>query len=156
MGTQRCPVGTDRTDLATPTTYRRSRSSVAGHASRAQRNLVGVGHRCAVARAAQEISAVPDLPPPLPAMGCGRANWKASCAYWPRSCTPEENLQLEEAFIDASFTGAKKGGARCKTHFLGVWDTVSSVGWVYNAVDFPFTTKNPDFNIVRHAVSIDE
>jgi uncharacterized protein (DUF2235 family) len=46
----------------------------------------------------------------------------------------------------------------CKPHFLGLWDTVSSVGWVYNAVRFPFTTatKNPDLEIVRHAVSIDE
>jgi uncharacterized protein (DUF2235 family) len=44
----------------------------------------------------------------------------------------------------------------CKIHFLGLWDTVSSVGWVYNAVHFPFATKNPDFNIVRHAISIDE
>jgi uncharacterized protein (DUF2235 family) len=46
----------------------------------------------------------------------------------------------------------------CKPHFVGVWDTVSSVGWVYNAVRFPFTTatKNPDLQIVRHAISIDE
>lgn len=46
----------------------------------------------------------------------------------------------------------------CKPHFVGVWDTVSSVGWVYNAVRFPFTnaTRNPDLHIVRHAVSIDE
>ncbi len=46
----------------------------------------------------------------------------------------------------------------CKPHFVGVWDTVSSLGWVYDAVHFPFTrlTKNPDFHIVRHAVSIDE
>src|SRR6476660_8936470 len=46
----------------------------------------------------------------------------------------------------------------CKPHFVGVWDTVSSVGWVYNAVRFPYTraTRNPDFQIVRHAISIDE
>jgi uncharacterized protein (DUF2235 family) len=45
----------------------------------------------------------------------------------------------------------------CKAHFVGVWDTVSSVGWVYSAVHFPFTTAtNPDFQIVRHAISIDE
>ena len=44
----------------------------------------------------------------------------------------------------------------CKTHFLGVFDTVASVGWIYNGVHFPYTTKNPDFNIVRHAISIDE
>ena len=46
----------------------------------------------------------------------------------------------------------------CKPHFIGVWDTVSSVGWLYNAVRFPFTaaTRNPDLYIVRHAVAIDE
>jgi uncharacterized protein (DUF2235 family) len=46
----------------------------------------------------------------------------------------------------------------CKPHFVGLWDTVSSLGWVYNVVNFPFTkaTNNPDLHIVRHAVSIDE
>lgn len=46
----------------------------------------------------------------------------------------------------------------CKPYFVGVWDTVSSVGWVYNAVRFPFTnaTNNADLCVVRHAVSIDE
>lgn len=46
----------------------------------------------------------------------------------------------------------------CKPRFVGVWDTVSSVGWVYDAIHFPFTraTKNADFHIVRHAVSVDE
>jgi uncharacterized protein (DUF2235 family) len=46
----------------------------------------------------------------------------------------------------------------CKPHFVGVWDTVSSVGWVYNAAHFPATkaTHNPDLHYVRHAVSIDE
>jgi uncharacterized protein (DUF2235 family) len=46
----------------------------------------------------------------------------------------------------------------CRPYFVGVWDTVSSVGWVYNAVHFPFTTAthNPDLQIVRHAMSIDE
>jgi uncharacterized protein (DUF2235 family) len=46
----------------------------------------------------------------------------------------------------------------CRPLFIGVWDTVSSLGWVYNPVKFPFTraTKNSDFQIIRHAVSIDE
>ena len=46
----------------------------------------------------------------------------------------------------------------CKPHFVGVCDTVSSVGWVYDTVRFPFTraTKNADLHVVRHAVSIDE
>jgi uncharacterized protein (DUF2235 family) len=46
----------------------------------------------------------------------------------------------------------------CAIRFVGVWDTVSSVGWVYDAVRFPFTkaTSNPHMRIIRHAVSIDE
>jgi uncharacterized protein (DUF2235 family) len=46
----------------------------------------------------------------------------------------------------------------CKPHFVGVWDTVSSLGWVYDPVHFPFTrlTQNPDLRVVRHAMSIDE
>lgn len=41
-------------------------------------------------------------------------------------------------------------------HFLGVWDTVSSVGWVWDPKRFPSTAKNRSISIVRHAVSIDE
>src|SRR5450755_2128719 len=46
----------------------------------------------------------------------------------------------------------------CKPYFVGVWDTVSSVGWVYNVAHFPGTkaTHNPDMRVIRHAVSIDE
>jgi uncharacterized protein (DUF2235 family) len=52
----------------------------------------------------------------------------------------------------------KTFSGECKPYFVGVWDTVSSLGWVYDPVHFPFTraTKNPDFQIIRHAVSIDE
>ncbi len=44
----------------------------------------------------------------------------------------------------------------CKPHFVGVWDTVSSVGWIYNPVKLPYTAQNPDVRTGRHAVSIDE
>ena len=44
----------------------------------------------------------------------------------------------------------------CQVHFIGVWDTVSSVGWVANPAKFPFTAANPSVSIIRHAVSIDE
>lgn len=44
----------------------------------------------------------------------------------------------------------------CKPHFLGVWDTVSSVGWSYAPVTFANTAWNPDVAHVRHAISIDE
>lgn len=49
----------------------------------------------------------------------------------------------------------------CKPHFVGVWDTVGSLGYYHSpryTLNFPFTraTTNPDFQIVRHALSIDE
>lgn len=40
--------------------------------------------------------------------------------------------------------------------FLGVWDTVSSVGWVWDPPRFPYSAYNPGMQTVRHAVSIDE
>lgn len=44
----------------------------------------------------------------------------------------------------------------CPIHFLGLWDTVKSVGWIYDPKSLPYTTDNPSVSIVRHAVSIDE
>jgi uncharacterized protein (DUF2235 family) len=44
----------------------------------------------------------------------------------------------------------------CRVHFIGVWDTVSSVGVVNNFRSFPHTGHNPEVTHVRHAVSIDE
>jgi uncharacterized protein (DUF2235 family) len=44
----------------------------------------------------------------------------------------------------------------CKPHFVGVWDTVSSVGWFANPLSLPYTANNPDIAIGRHAVAIDE
>ena len=45
---------------------------------------------------------------------------------------------------------------QCKMHFVGVWDTVSSIGWLYDPLSLPYTRTNPDIEIGRHAVSIDE
>jgi uncharacterized protein (DUF2235 family) len=41
-------------------------------------------------------------------------------------------------------------------YFLGVWDTVSSVGYATRPKIFPFTSYNPSVQIFRHAVSLDE
>jgi uncharacterized protein (DUF2235 family) len=45
---------------------------------------------------------------------------------------------------------------RCNPHFVGLWDTVSSVGWFSNPLSLPYTANNPDIAIGRHAVAIDE
>ncbi len=44
----------------------------------------------------------------------------------------------------------------CKPHFMGVWDTVSSVGWAWDRENFGATWKNPDLRTIRHAIAIDE
>jgi uncharacterized protein (DUF2235 family) len=36
-----------------------------------------------------------------------------------------------------AFAFKKTFGRECKPFFVGVWDTVGSLGWVYNAVHFP-------------------
>jgi uncharacterized protein (DUF2235 family) len=41
-------------------------------------------------------------------------------------------------------------------YFLGLFDTVSSVGWVYDPLVVPYTANNPSVRTIRHAVSIDE
>jgi uncharacterized protein (DUF2235 family) len=45
---------------------------------------------------------------------------------------------------------------RFRVHFVGLWDTVSSVGWIWEPVHFPFTATNPSIDVIRHAVSVDE
>ena len=45
---------------------------------------------------------------------------------------------------------------RFPVYFLGVWDTVSSVGWVWNPTTYRYTRRNPGVDIIRHAISVDE
>jgi uncharacterized protein (DUF2235 family) len=60
----------------------------------------------------------------------------------------EENSTITKRFTDTY----------CRTvdvHFMGVWDTVTSIG-LFNSISLPKTTTNPCINIIRHAVAIDE
>jgi len=45
---------------------------------------------------------------------------------------------------------------RVRVHFLGLWDTVSSVGWAWDPQHLQFTANNPIVDVVRHAVALDE
>lgn len=47
-------------------------------------------------------------------------------------------------------------GRDCPLHLVGVWDTVSSVGWVWDPLKLPYTAQNPTMINGRHAASIDE
>lgn len=50
---------------------------------------------------------------------------------------------------------------RTQVRFLGVWDTVKSVGWLnlkarWEQAHWPFTAKLPNVDVARHALAIDE
>ncbi len=62
-----------------------------------------------------------------------------------------ETFEPDEAF---KWQFSHPGPVRIK--FCGVWDTVSSYGWVYDPVQLPFLGRNPIIDIGRHAVSIHE
>lgn len=62
----------------------------------------------------------------------------------------KDQLALADQYRDALSMAA------CNIHFLGCWDTVSSVGWVGSPVAIPGTSQNPVVLTMRHAVSIDE
>jgi uncharacterized protein (DUF2235 family) len=69
-------------------------------------------------------------------------------------------IDLFSKHDDETFRVAKEFRAtfcrECPVHFVGVWDTVSSVGWIYDPISFPYTANNPSVAIGRHAISIDE
>lgn len=44
----------------------------------------------------------------------------------------------------------------CRPYFVGVWDTVSSVGWVGHPLQLPYSANSPQVAIGRHALALDE
>jgi uncharacterized protein (DUF2235 family) len=70
--------------------------------------------------------------------------------------TDAQKQAIGEVFELASEFKAYFSQTPCAPHFVGVWDTVSSVGWIDNPIHLPYTADNPDILHGRHAVSIDE
>ena len=69
---------------------------------------------------------------------------------WRYYLAMKDEISEETKALRRSFT------RECPVHFLGLWDTVGSVGMYGNNQAFPFTWKNDSVHIVRHAVSLDE
>jgi len=63
--------------------------------------------------------------------------------------TVQQVFELAQRFRDTY-------SRECKPHFVGLWDTVSSVGWLAHPTHLPYTANNPDVAIARHAIAIDE
>lgn len=70
------------------------------------------------------------------------------------------NLEKTYAEFRRTFARPASGPAdqerHFPVHFLGVWDTVSTVGWVWDPKSFRYTAYNPSVTYARHAMAIDE
>jgi len=67
-----------------------------------------------------------------------------------------DRTALKDYFDLADLFKTNMSRIDCKPWFVGVWDTVSSVGWIENPLKLPYVTNNPDIEIGRHAMAIDE
>jgi uncharacterized protein (DUF2235 family) len=72
--------------------------------------------------------------------------------------TPEEAKKQWNMCDDFRRNYARSTGhdRHFAVHFVGVWDTVSSVGWFWEPASFPYTNRNPSVQNLLHAISIDE
>jgi uncharacterized protein (DUF2235 family) len=91
------------------------------------RAIAGVLHKCGLPQAGAD-----NLMPYLVRIFRNTTEWDVSRAFKQTFCRP------------------------CPVSFLGLWDTVSTIGWVYNPQHLPYTRNNPDVGRVRHAVALDE
>jgi uncharacterized protein (DUF2235 family) len=66
-----------------------------------------------------------------------------------RRAVPEQYLN-DLAFFRATF------GRPADVYFVGVWDTVDSIGGGIFRITSPFLTENPDIHTIRQAIAIDE
>jgi uncharacterized protein (DUF2235 family) len=74
---------------------------------------------------------------------------------WKSNSTPE-GPKRQQGFQLANEFRQSLAARICRPHFLGVWDTVSSVGWISNPLSLPFTRRLLGAKTIRHAVAIDE
>jgi uncharacterized protein (DUF2235 family) len=58
--------------------------------------------------------------------------------------------------IECNVAFAQTYSRNVTIRFMGLWDTVSSVGWIYKPVRLLDMARNPIIQVGRHAVSIDE
>jgi uncharacterized protein (DUF2235 family) len=114
-------------------------------------------------RGAYTVRAVASL---LKMYGLMRPGNEAMIPYAIRMMTAITNLDkkkrgTQQSAVDDYFDLAAEfratyGKTVCAPRFVGVWDTVSSVGWIENPLHLPYATNNGDIQIGRHAVAIDE
>jgi uncharacterized protein (DUF2235 family) len=73
-----------------------------------------------------------------------------------RDKNPAQYKKMIDGYFDLAAQFKETMGRECRPWFVGVWDTVSSVGWIDSPLALPFTADNPEIEIGRHAVALDE
>ena len=88
---------------------------------------------------------------------CGNLIPEAMRIYWNPKFSKYPKDSKGKPLDDSISRKFKKTFSRTiKIHFLGLWDTVSSVGWVWDPITLQSTKNNKSVINVRHAISIDE
>lgn len=68
----------------------------------------------------------------------------------------EDRLKDKKRIFGGTARIKKVFGRRVPIHFVGVWDTVSTFGWIWDLLTLPNTDTNKDIKHFRHALAIDE
>ena len=69
---------------------------------------------------------------------------------------PGQRGGVDAHTIEHNYAFAETYSRKVTIRFIGVWDTVSSVGWIYEPFRLLNMAQNPVIQVGRHAVSIDE
>ena len=69
---------------------------------------------------------------------------------------PKGQRDVRSHSIERNSAFAQTFSRNVIVRFMGVWDTVSSVGWIYEPLRLLAMAQNPIIQVGRHAVSIDE
>lgn len=76
---------------------------------------------------------------------------------WAIYADDDQSLPVSKRFASGSrFRHAFGIATPVRIHFVGVWDTVSAYGFIWNLRTVPYTANNPTIDHIRHAVAIDE
>ena len=68
----------------------------------------------------------------------------------------KDNRKIGDQFRETFARPTERADRRFNVHFVGLWDTVSSVGWFWEPEKFRYTATNPGIAIIRHAIALDE
>lgn len=64
--------------------------------------------------------------------------------------------QAQRQRFDRSRKIREENSTSAEIHFMGLFDTVSSLGWAWDPKSFPNTRNMPNVTILRHALALDE